>query len=205
MKLFIFFYLISFSLFAEDFLPTSFSTDYEESFKSAASGKIKKSFGKIDYKYPKQIRLEVLNPDPSTFVANAKTSWYYTAPFIEGEEGQVVIQSSKDLALTKFLDSLKKGLKGNEAFSVTMKADKLFLKFAEKTKKQLQLQEATLTSQTSEASKVTTLAGFNQLELVHLDGKKLNFKFSNFKSNVSHAVNHFEFKIPPHTKQNKTN
>ena len=204
MKLFIFIFLISFPLFAEDFLPTSFSTDYEESFKSAASGKIKKSFGKIDYKYPKQIRFEVLNPDPSTFVANAKTSWYYTAPFIEGEEGQVVIQPSKDLALTKFLDSLKKGLKGNDAFSVFIKSEKLTLKFTDKTKKQLQLQEAILTTSSADASKVASLSGFNQLELIHLDGNKLNFKFTGFKSNVNHPANHFEFKIPPHTKQNNS-
>lgn len=85
MKFLVLTLLLSFSATADDFLPSSFSADFEQSFKGVASGKEKKSFGKIDYKYPRHIRFEVVSPEPSTFVANPKTSWYYTPPFVETE------------------------------------------------------------------------------------------------------------------------
>jgi outer membrane lipoprotein-sorting protein len=35
-----------------------------------ATGKEKKSFGKIDYKFPGHIRFEIISPNPSTFVSS---------------------------------------------------------------------------------------------------------------------------------------
>jgi len=189
------------SSFADDFLPGTFSTGYEESFKSATNGKIKKSFGKIDYKYPRHIRFEVVSEDnPSTFVANPRTSWLYTPPFIEGEEGQVVVQRSEDLIITKFLDSLKNGAKTNKAYSVAFDKNKLTLTFSSALKKDLQMNKVILTAKSGNALDAKELSMFKELELFHNNGRQVKMTFLDFKAGASFGGDHFEFKIPPKTK-----
>jgi outer membrane lipoprotein-sorting protein len=200
LKFLLFTLLVSFTAMAEDFLPASFSADYEESFKSAATGKEKKSTGKIDYKYPRHIRFEVASPDPSSFVANPKTSWYYTPPFVDGEEGQVVIQRSEDLVLTKFLDSLKNGAKTNAAYTVQFKKAQLVLTFSPALKKDLQMVQAILTAKSGEAAKATNLGAFQELELVHSNGRRVKMKFLEFRPGVTFDDKHFEFRVPRKTK-----
>ena len=200
MKFLLFTLLFSTSAIADDFLPASFSADYEESFKSAATGKEKKSSGKIDYKYPRHIRFEVVSPDPSSFVANPKTSWYYTPPFVEGEEGQVVVQRSEDLVLTKFLDSLKNGAKTNSAYSVAFQKSQLILTFTAALKKDLQMVQAILTAKNGDAAKASNLGAFQELELVHTNGRRVKMKFLEFRPGLTFADKHFEFRVPPKTK-----
>ena len=92
MKILFLFLLASSASFAKSFVPGSFSANFEESILSMATGKEKKSFGKIDYKFPGNIRFEITSPNASTFVSNPQKSWYYVPPFVEGEQGQVTIQ-----------------------------------------------------------------------------------------------------------------
>ncbi len=189
------------ALAADSFLPDTFTADYEESYKSAASGKEKKSFGRIDYKYPRHIRFEVKAPDPSTFVSNPKSSWYYTPPFMEGEEGQVVLQQSEDLVMTKFLDTLKNGARSNRAYRVLFNQNRLTLQFSEVLKKDLQMKGAVLRTKPGEqASKAKHLSDFGEIELQHNNGRHVVMKFLDFKTNVSFPVDHFVFHIPPQTK-----
>lgn len=182
-----------------EFLPASFSADYEESFISSATGKEKKSFGRIDYKYPRHIRFEVVSPDPTTFVANPKTSWYYRPPFIEGEDGQVTTQSSDDMVLTKFLDALKNGAKTNAAYTVKFEGPKLTLVFSAPLQKDLQMNQAVLTAP-GEAAKSATLGEFKELLLEYKSGKKVRMKFLAFRPGLSFPADHFTFRVPPKTK-----
>ena len=183
------------------FLPTTFSAQYEESYKSAAAGVEKKSTGTIDYKYPRHIRLEVKGPDQSVFVANPKNSWYYTPPFIEGEEGQVVLQHSDDLVMTKFLDTLKHGAKSNKAYRVLFNQDRLTLRFSEVLKKDLQMDGAVLrTKSGGQASKAKSLSDFAQLDLLHSNGRHVTMKFLEFKTDVTFVADHFVFQVPAKTR-----
>lgn len=182
-----------------DFLPSSFSTEYEESYISSVTGKEKKSFGRIDYKYPRHIRYEVLSPDPSSFVANPRTSWHYTPAVIEGESGQVVVQKSDDLVLTKFLDALKNGTKSNAAYSVKVDGPRLVLNFSSTMKKELRMTQAVLVG-TGDAGRATNLGDFKELWLHHQDGKKVKIVFVKFHPGISFPADHFEFHIPPKTK-----
>ncbi len=184
------------------FLPSTFTAEYEESFISAATGKEKKSRGRIDYQYPRHIRFQVLSPDPSTFVANPRMSWYYTPPFIEGEEGQVVEQKSDDLPLAKFLDALKHGTESNAAYAVSHEGKKLVLSFTPKTRKELGMDRAELEG-AGEALKATGLGDFKELRLQHADGKKVTLRFLSFKAGVGFPAGHFEFKAPPKTRVSK--
>lgn len=185
---------------ADDFLPASFSADFEQSFKGVASGKEKKTFGKIDYKYPRHIRFEVLSPEASTFVANPKTSWYYSPPFVETEEGQVVIQRSEQLVLTKFLDSLKNGAKTNPAYAVAFNKSQLILTFSPALKKDMQMDQAILTTKSGDAAKATKLGDFNELDLMNSNGRPVKFRFLEFRPGLTFADKHFEFRVPPKTK-----
>nr|MBA2405481.1 hypothetical protein [Bdellovibrionales bacterium] len=55
MKIFLLTLMFSGLTFAKGFVPGSFSANFEESIISMATGKEKKSFGKIDYKFPGHI------------------------------------------------------------------------------------------------------------------------------------------------------
>lgn len=181
------------------FLPASFSAEYEESVISSATGKEKKSFGRIDYKYPRHIWFEVVSPDPKTFISNPTTSWDYSPPFIETEQAQVKILKSKDLPIGRFLDSLKNGAKSNSSYSAKTEGDKLILTFTPKLQKELQMNRAILIAP-GEASKTTSLSDFKELQIEYKNKNKTKMKFLSFKPNVKFESDHFVFKIPSNTK-----
>ena len=76
--------------------------------------------GTIDYKYPGQIRFETNTPSTVIFTSNGVRAWYYRAPFIEGEEGEVTESTAKDgdTIFIKFFDSLKNGLITNDYYEI---------------------------------------------------------------------------------------
>lgn len=180
-------------------MPASFSANFEESYVSVVAGKEKKSFGKIDYKYPGHIRFEKTNPDPSTFVSNPEKSWYYVPPFVAGEQGQVTIQKSSKLPLTKFLDSIKNGVQESKLFTHKYQGKELILTFVKTIQKEMTLKEATLHA-TKDAKTVDSLKDFEKLTLVYVDGRKVNLKFIDLKENVNFPGSHFNFTVPAKTK-----
>lgn len=200
MKVFLLSLILSTQAFAaKSFVPGSFSANFEESIKSMATGKEKKSFGKIDYKFPGNIRFEIISPNPSTFVSNPEKSWYYVPPFVDGEQGQVTIQKSNKLPLTKFLDSIKNGLEGSKLFTYKYAGKDLILTFVKTVQKDLTLKEVTFHA-AKDAKSVTKLAEFEKMTLVYADGRKVNLKFLELKEEVSFPAKNFEFTPPAKTK-----
>lgn len=186
--------------FAKNLVPNSFSTHFEETKIKKVSGKEQKSTGKIDYKFSGHIRYEITSSEePSTFVTNNKKSWYYRPAFIEGEQGEVTIQNSGKLPLSKFLDSLKNGLEKSQQFTHKYEGNNLVLTFNKATQKEFNLKEVIL-SATGDAKTVEKLKDFEKLTLVYNDGQKVNLTFRDFKEDVSFPADHFEFKVPPKTK-----
>jgi outer membrane lipoprotein-sorting protein len=183
---------------AKSFMPNSFSANYEETVASV-TGKEKKTFGKIDYKYPGNIRLEVTSPDPTTFVANPNQSWFYTPPFVEGEQGQVTIQKSSKLPLTKFLDGIQSGIENSKLFKPSYQGKDLKLSFDPKVEKEMTLKEVILHAE-KDAKNVQSLADFQRLTLIYADGRKVNLRFIELRENTSFASGHFTFQVPPKTK-----
>jgi outer membrane lipoprotein-sorting protein len=194
--------LLSLSLFsqiatAKSFLPSSFSANFEESYISH-TGKEKKNFGKIDYQYPGKIRFEYTSPDPSVFVSNPKQSWYYVPPFVEGEPGQVTIQKSSNLPLTKFLDSIKDGIEGSKLFTHKYQGQELQLDFKD-GQTEIPLKQAILHGK-KDPKTIDSMSDFEKLTLVHTDGKKVSLRFLELKENVKFQDGHFVFKVPAKTK-----
>lgn len=199
MKLLFLFVLYPTLTFAKGFVPGSFSANFEESIVSTMTGKEKKSFGKIDYMFPGHIRFEITSPNPSSFVSNPKKSWYYVPPFVEGEQGQVTIQKSNKLPLTKFLDSIRNGIEGSKLFTYKYSGNDLVLTFVKTVQKELTLKEVTFHA-TKDAKTVQKMSEFEKLTLIYADGRKVNLKFQDFKEEPSFPVKHFEFTPPEKTK-----
>jgi outer membrane lipoprotein-sorting protein len=199
MKLIAAFILFSSVTFAGSFVPGSFSANFEESIVSLATGKEKKSYGKIDYKFPGHVRFEITSPNASLFVSNPQMSWYYVPPFVEGEQGQVTVQRSSKLPLTKFLDSIKNGIEGSKLFTSKYTGHDLVLTFAKGIQKDLTLKVVTFHA-TKEAKLVQKLSEFEKITLIYVDGRKVNLKFLELKEDPSLPVKHFEFTPPAKTK-----
>jgi outer membrane lipoprotein-sorting protein len=191
--------LLSTISYANTFVPASFSANFEESIISLATGKEKKSYGKIDYKYPGHVRFEILSPNPSTFVSNPDRSWYYVPPFVEGEQGQVTVQKSSKLPLTKFLDSIRNGLENSKLFTSKYSGKDLTLSFVKTVQKDLTLKEVILHSP-QDAKKIQKLGDFERMTLIYVDGRKVNLKFLELKEDVGFPAKHFEFTPPAKTK-----
>ncbi|MCO4792883.1 MAG: outer membrane lipoprotein carrier protein LolA [Bacteriovoracaceae bacterium] len=185
--------------FAKDFLPGSFKADFSQEYKTSLKGKIKKSTGQIEYKYPSQIRFEVLAPDKVVFISNKKKSWYYQAPFIEGEPGELNIRKTGKNGLSRFFDILKKGLKTNKFYTVKNKSEKSELKFVKTVAKELDIKEAQLVFK----SKKREFNNIKNVELVYLDGHKIKLSFKGVKTGVPLKKERFVFKTPKNTRVNQ--
>ncbi len=187
-------FLISNAVFAE-FLPSAFSSKFEQEYVSTLKGKVKKGHGTIDYKYPGQIRFETTTPSPVVFTSNGTKAWYYRAPFIEGEQGEVTEMAAKDGATVyiKFFDSLKKGLSSNDYYDVKDTT----LTFKPKAKADLGIISAKLSFKNNSQK-------FENLEVIELtttDGKNTKIKFVDLNTNPTLGADKFNFVIPPNTKK----
>ncbi|MFN8369028.1 MAG: outer membrane lipoprotein carrier protein LolA [Bacteriovoracaceae bacterium] len=179
-----------------DFLPKTFKSDFEQRFISSISGKEKVSSGLIEYQYPSHIRFEVLSPDKTIFVSNPKMSWYYTAPFIETEKGQVTLKASNKLLLTQFFDLLSKGLTNNSFYTVRKEKEFYELSFKDKITKEMNIKRAYLYYS---GSALTNLVQVKKVKLFYPDDRVVDLIFSNLQTNVTISDDRFVFEIPPNT------
>lgn len=184
--------------FAKNFVPTSFSSNYEETLKSA-TGKEKKSFGKIDYKFPGHLRFEVTSPIQSLFVVNPKKTWFFQPAFVKGEKDQVTIQKTSNLPLIKFLDSVKDGIENSKIFTAKYDKNDLILTFNAATQKEMGIEEVTLHAN-KDAKSVEDIKGFETLTLKHTNKNKTNIKLIDLKENTAFPASHFEFRPSSNTK-----
>lgn len=194
--------LISLSAHAE-FLPQSFSAKFEQEYVSLLKGKTKKGEGSIDYRYPSNIRFETSTPSQVIFVSNGVKAWYYRAPFIEGEEGEITETSAKEgsSVYIKFFDLLKNGLTSNALYDVKNAGDGMHvMTFKAKAAKEFGIKEAILTFNSAKDKEFSEL---KKIDLLFPDGKKSSLTFSNLKINPAMEASKFNFQAPPKTK--KTN
>jgi outer membrane lipoprotein-sorting protein len=190
--------LLPFSSFAGKFVPSSFTANYEESLVSV-TGKTKKSFGKIDYKFPGHLRFEVTSPTSSLFVVNPQKTWLYQPAFVKGEMDQVTVQKSSNLPLIKFLDSVKDGVENSKLFKSTFVNNDLILTFEKTVQKEMGFVEVILHAN-KDAKEVKDIKGFENITLKHLNKNKTNIKLIDLKEEVSFPAGNFEFTPSANTK-----
>jgi outer membrane lipoprotein carrier protein len=184
---------------AKEFLPKSFSAKFEQEYVSTLKGKVKKGNGTIDYLYPGNIRFKTTLPSEILFVSNGTKSWYYRAPFIEGEEGEVSETSAKDGSgiFTKFFDSLKNGLINNSMYTVTNSELDCKVVFTDKSNKEIGVKEAILKFQ-NPAKEFQNLLS---IELTFPDTKHSTIKLKDIKINPNLDAKNFNFVPPLKTKK----
>lgn len=182
-----------------DFLPATFTSKFEQVYTSTLKGKEKRGQGSIEYKYPSQIRFETSTPSTVIFTSNGVKSWYYRAPFIEGEQGEVTESSAKEgsTIYIKFFDSLKNGLNSNEYYTVK-KGEPATLQFSAKAAKDLGIKESVLNFKNRGVQKFEEL---DSIELTFSDGKRSKLNFIDMKTNVSLNADRFNFTPPANTKK----
>ena len=199
MKTFLFFvlWLHTWTL-AGKFVPSSFSANYEESLVSV-TGKTKKSFGKIDYKFPGHLRFEVTSPTPSLFVVNPQKTWLYQPAFVKWEMDQVTVQKSSNLPFIKFLDSVKDGVENSKLFKSKFVKNDLILTFDKSIQKDMGFVEVILHAN-KDSTEVKDLKGFENITLKHLNKNTTNIKLIDLKEEVNFPSGNFEFTPSAHTK-----
>ncbi len=176
---------------------TSFKINFEQSYKSKLTNKVKTSKGELKYSYPKKIRIDISNPDPIIFVSNGKKSWYYRAPFIEGEPGEVVInQGGENLnLLANFFDLLQKGLKDNDQYKVQLADTEALLTFSDSYSKKFKMKKALLVF--SDTKK--TFDKVQKMSLTYANDEVGEFSITSFQ-HLPFEAKVFEFDIPKNTK-----
>lgn len=185
-------------VFAKGFVPSSFSSNFEQTVKSV-TGKEQKTFGKIDYKYPGQLRFEVIGKTPLLFVVNPQKTWLYQPAFVKGEKDQVTIQKSSNLPIIKFLDSVKDGLQNSKLFTTKNEKNDLVLTFVKTIQKEMGFAEVILHADRP-ASEVKELKGFQSLTLKHLNKSQTKLKLIDLKENATFPPGNFEFVPSANTK-----
>ena len=157
---------------------------------SAALAKKKQSSGKLFFKRPSRVRWETVQPDVSLFVSNGQKSWFYTPPFVEGENGQVL--EGKSISHSQLADALLAG-----SFSVL---------------KEMQIQQQSPTVfilkpdlkksggilQAKVEIDLTTKV-ICKVMLDHLGGNHTEITLSKIELGGVLGDTLFHFKVPPHT------
>ena len=162
--------------------------------KKKISGKLKKTFGKIEYSYPSKIRFEQNKPEKIVWVSNPQKTWFYQGPFIEGEPGQLQITSTKQNSLSTFFDTLKNGLKNNSFYRVTNIPGGVELTFEKKSTKDLGIVKATIFFRGEKR--------FQNIYMIHIMRPKNNrvkLALTKMATNMKYKDKNFIFVPPPNT------
>lgn len=186
-------------VFAKSFLPSSFSARYENSFQSATGSK-KKETGAIDYRFPRNVKLEVTGVTPTTYVTNGKTNWMYQPAFAEGEKGQVTISKGNSHSVIKFLDAIRGGVENSKYYASKENGKDLVMSFTPAGQKEFSLKMVTIHG-TKPFKDVQSLKDVESIDLLDTNGLTKSLRFTELKEGVNFAPDHFVFSIPPGTKE----
>lgn len=187
--------MTSLSFAKGSFIPKTFEAKFTKKEKALLSGKELKSEGEIFYQYPSRIRLQFEGKDKSVFVSNPFKTFYYKPPIFEGVPGELTVNKSSSYPLSKFFDSLRKGLDSNELYKVEKKQKSLEIIFSKKGVAELKIKSAQLTF-----SKDLNFSQLKDLLIELPDNKKLNFQFDSIKMNPKLDKNLFTFEAPENTR-----
>ena len=157
----------------------------------------KVSHGNLRYRHPGHLHLVVNQPQKIIYVNNSKKSWYYTAPFIEGEPGEVTVNyNAKEGALIRLFDILRKGLKNNLYYRVNTTGKEATLTFIRPgmMETQIRLVKIVFAKEKMEFSQI------ERMEVNTIDDKSFKLKFNSIRTGVKFDDSIFSFKVPPNTR-----
>ncbi len=185
---------------AEVIFPPSFKLSFEQVIKSQITNKEKKNYGTLEYQTPGKIRMEIVRPDVITFVRNEQASWYYVAPFLEDEPGEVTITSGSDVGLSRLFDLLNEGLKNSKKIKVVKNKDHYQVKMEKKTGKETGVASANLYFKNLDKIKFEELF---KLDIFYVDARQVTLNLSDHLILKDIPKDRFVFQIPANTKVTK--
>ncbi len=177
------------------FLPKTFEASFIKEEKSVLSGKTLKSQGKIIYQYPGRIRMESTGNEKTVFVSNPFDTYFYTPPVFDDVPGELTINKTKSVPISKFFDSLEKGLKTNAIYNVTDATDHVVLDFTKEGKEEMKILAAKLFF---DGQKL--FSHLKKVEITLDNQKNLVINLDHIKTNTEISKNTFEFKAPENTR-----
>jgi outer membrane lipoprotein-sorting protein len=177
------------------FLPKSFHATFIKEEKSAISQKVKKNEGELFYQYPSRIRMEASGKRKTIYVSNPFQTYLYTPPVFDDVPGELTINKSKNTPMSKFFDSLKKGLVSNKIYKVKKKGERVLLTFTALGEKEMKIHSAELKFQGKKE-----FSRLKEVQIVLDNKKKMLFKFQKIAINQTLKEGLFEFDAPKNTR-----
>lgn len=184
------------------FLPKTFKVGFVQQFKSELKGKIRKSKGFLEYKYPSKIIFEITSPeeDRIKLIGKSKIAWLITPPFdpkVDLPEVKIIDQKKNQLSLGKLFDILKYGLKSNKYYSVKSSKNVSVVTFTKKIKKEIGIIDLKLYFKKGRRSKkiLRKMAYIDRMVIQDLKKKLITFKFNSFNDKLKLPDTKFNFKI----------
>jgi len=185
----------------KDFIPDTFKAYFKQSYKSSLSGKEKTTKGNLEYYYPGRVRFEITYPDKTIFVSNPTTTWYYNAPFVEGEPGEVLIKKTGKMVISKFFDILKTGLKNNDYYKVKNQSNLYEISFSKDVIVEIGIKKSILSFKKNK--KTLRFEDVRYIDLHYTDKRTVRMTFSKIEQSVTFGKGRFVFKVPENTKISK--
>jgi len=178
------------------FVPQQFRVDFEQIQKSSLSKKDRISHGHMKFHHPNKLFFKVTSPDEVVFTTDGKLTYYYTAPFIEGEAGELTIQESGNNSLTKFFSALDSGLETNKTYKVDkLPGNKVKLSFEKELQAELSMESAVFEFEANDQK-------FDKIQKILLkqtDGVELTLIFKKVDVNTKIDPTIFDFTPPANT------
>ena len=179
--------------YGRGFFPETFRASFTEERIGVLSKKKIVHTGLVEYKYPGHLRFEVQGPIQTVLVIGPEKTWYYTAPFVEGEKGELKITATKKGSLGKVFDLMKGGLESNGDYRVTRRGKRYELVLREELEKELGVGKIDLTF-----GEKTEFRHLQRMDIVS-GGKAKSYIFRDIRPEVAMPKARFLFRPPPDT------
>lgn len=193
--------------YGEAFLPKTFRAKFQQVYKSTLSGKEKRGQGVIEYQYSGRIRLELKNPEKITFVSNSKKTWYYNAPFVQGEPGTLTIGKAKETGIAgggpaPLFDLLRQqGLTSNDVYGVKRlpKEHRYQLTFSPDVAQRIGVAQAVLTFEKGHA-RPPRFPHLESITIGYVNRRPVTLHLTGIEKGITFPSKHFDFTPPPNTR-----
>lgn len=186
-------FIFLFPVLVSGFFPNSFKASFREERTGVLSKEKIINSGFVEYKYPGRLRFELEGPIATVLVVSPEKTWYYTAPVIEGEKGELRITATKKGSVGKVFDLMRGGIKNNENYRVVREDNRYELILSEATGKELGVQKINLFFK--EAKEFRHLSRMD----ISSGGRLKSYFFRDIDPNANIPEVRFRFQTPANT------